>query len=255
MWFDVKVRSLNEIPMFLDVIRSKGIKAVAISSVSKETDSLEVARLIREAFPALQIALVFSAKIFTEGSIESARIAFRKKFDEAKKLGMKRFIFVSGYPRVSFDSLEMLRVVDASRSSSGCEIICAYNPYFDPGRLREEQDRLRVKLGFPFVQGIALQIGMDAGKLQKGVESIQSVNPDVRLFGYVPIPNALTLECLRADSPHGVFLPNSYLLSPEIALEMTSNILNVFHDLKIEPIAYSSDAKDIESGLKVLTFF
>lgn len=249
MRLDLTVRDLDEIPEFLRIIQSRKIKSVDITNTVKDIDTIEVARRVKEAVPNVDITLYFSAKFFLDGSIESARALFRRKFEEAKKIGITKFLFISGHPRLTFDSLEMLRVINDLRLSSGCEISCAYNPYFDPGRLREEQDRLRSKLSFPFVKGVALQVGMDTGKLQKGVEQIQSILPGVKLYGSVPVPSEATLGQLKENALYGVFLPNSYLLSTEMAVEMTSNLLKTFHELKIEPIVFSSQAEGIEETL------
>lgn len=251
MRLDLTVRDLEEIPGILSIIQSSKIKAVDITNTHKDIDTLEVARQIIEKVPSVDITLYISAKFFLDGSIEAARAAFRKKFEEAKKLGIKRFLFVSGHPRSAFDSLEMLRVVNDLRLSHDCEILCAYNPYFDPGRLREEQDRLKSKFGFPFVRGIALQVGMDTGKLQKGVEQIQLLCPDIKLYGSVPVPTQETLDQMKANALYGVFLPNSYLLSSEMATEMTQNLLATFKDLHIEPIVFASRIEDVQGGISL----
>ena len=251
MRLDVTVRNLEEIPAVLKIIQDCKVKAVDITNLHRSVDPLEVARLLKESIPSLDIALYFSAKFFLEGSIESARALFRKKFEEAKKMGIKRFLFVSGHPRASFDVLEMLRVINDLRLSNECEIFCAYNPYFDPGRLREEQDRLRTKLAFPFVTGIALQVGMDTQKLQKGIEQIRLIRPDVVLLGSIPVPNEITLEQLKVNALYGVFLPNSYLLSVDMASEMTVALLQAFRTLKIEPIVFTPQVEGVQEALKL----
>ncbi len=143
----------------------------------------------------------------------------------------------------------MLRVVNDLRLAGNCEIFCAYNPYFDPGRLREEQERLKSKFGFPFVKGIALQVGMDTGKLQKGVEQIKALCPDAVLYGSVPVPTQETLDQMKSNALYGVFLPNSYLLSSEMATEMTQNLLTTFKELDIEPIVFTSRIEDVQEAM------
>lgn len=249
MRLDVSIRNLEEIPVFLRIIKENKIKAIDITNTVKEIDPVEVARQFKEAMPAVDISLYLSAKFFTEGTVESAGAAFRKRLEEAKKLGIKRFLLVSGHPRGSFDSLEMFRIVNDLRLYQDCEFLCAYNPYFDPGRLREEQDRLRAKLSFGFVKGVALQVGMDTGKLQKGIDQIKALSPDVSLCGSVPTPTSGTLEQLKSNALYGVFLPNSYLLSSEMASEMTTSLLDVFKEFKIEPIVFASRPEDIEESI------
>lgn len=241
---------MEEIPDLLAILRELKVKAVDVTHTVKDIDPVEVSKMIASEMPGVDITLYLSAKFFSDGvSIETARMGFRKKFDEAKKAGIKKFLFVSGHPRSSFDSLEMLHVVNDLHLGSGSQIICAFNPYFDPGRLREEQDRLRLKLGFPFVAGIAMQVGMDTGKLQKGVEQIRSISPQAKLFGYVPAPCQSALSQLKDNALYGVFLPNSYLLNVEMASEMTSNLLGVFRTLDIEPIIFSPDLTDAKESM------
>lgn len=252
MRLEVTARNLEEIPSFLRIFEEFKVKAVDITNTVKDVDPVEVARLIKESMPAVDITLYFSAKFFLDSSVESARAAFRKKFEEAKKMGIKRFLLVSGHPRSSFDVLEMLHILNDLRMHSGCEILCAYNPYFDPGRLREEQERLRAKMGFGFVHGIALQVGMDTGKLQKGVEQIRTLLPDASLYGSVPAPAQGTLDQLKENALYGVFLPNSYLLNTEMATEMTVNLLGVFKDLQIEPIIFAPNAESLREAMPLL---
>jgi hypothetical protein len=251
MRLDVTIRNLEEIPAVLKTVQEGRVKAVDITHIHKEIDPMEVARQLREALPSVDIGVYLSAKNFLDGSVEGAKMVFRKKVEEAKKLGIKRLLFVSGHPRTPFDSLEMLRMANDLRLWEGCEVYCVYNPYFDPGRLREEQDRLRAKLAFPFVSGIALQIGMDTEKLRKGAEQIRSIRPDISLCGSVPVPNDTTLERLKENGIYGVFLPNSYLLSKEMAEEMTTSLLQTFRELKIEPIVFADQTEDIPQALKL----
>jgi len=251
MKLDVTIRNLDVIPALLKTIQDCKIKAVDITNIHRDVDTLEVARQIKESIPSIDIGLYFSAKNLLDGSIESAKAMFRKKFEQAKKMGIKRFLFVSGHPRAAFDVLEMLRVVNDLRLSNGCEISCVYNPYFDPGRLREEQERLRAKLAFSFVTGIALQIGMDTEKLRKGVEQIRAIRSDLTLYGSVPVPCEAALDQLKANALYGVFLPNSYLLSTEMASEMTVSLLQTFRELKIEPIVFTPQVEGIQEALKL----
>lgn len=250
MRLDVSVKRAEEIPNLLSLLREMKVNTVDIAHIAKDVDPVEVARQLKAEVPGVDITVYLSAKYFSDGaSMDGAKMAFRKKFEEAKKAGLKKFLFISGHPRSPFDSLEMLHVVNDLRLGSGTEICCAFNPYFDPGRLREELERLRLKLGFPFVKGIAMQVGMDTGKLQKGVEQIRSISSDALIFGIVPAPCQSVLDHLRENAMYGVFLPNSYLLNVEMATDMTSNLLASFRELEVEPIVYSYDMNDLKGAV------
>lgn len=249
MRIDVTVKALDEIPDRVDFLRTHRIKKLDITHAHRDVNPVEVARRVKSIMPDAEVTLYVSAKYFSDSSMELSRASFRKAFEEAKKIGIKKFLFISGHPRSSFDAIEMLRIVHDRHLAGDVQISCSYNPYFDPGRLREEQERARTKMGFPFVKGICLQIGMDANKLAKGVEFLRSVRPDISLAGSVPVPSDATLNRLKLLALYGVFLPNSYLLRVDSAKEMTTDLLKTFKELKIEPIVFAPHINDLSEVL------
>lgn len=249
MRLDVTIHQQKDLPKMVEVLRSCGISHIDVTHTNRNVDPLEIARLIKGEVSSSDITMYFSGKFFMDKSIESARAGFRKKFDEAKKAGIKKFLFVSGHPRSGFDSIEMLRVVSDARLTSGVEISCVYNPYFDPGRLREEHDRLREKLSFPSVSGVAFQMGMDVGKLQRGVEMVRSLREDMELSGAIPTPTSATLDRLKLLALYGVFLPNSFLLSVESAKEMVRGMLDAYASYQIDPVVFAPDHRDVKDAI------
>ena len=208
-------------------------------------DPAAIVSALRKEYPALSVTAYLCAKHTIDRSVENGRTAFLSLFNSVKKVGTKSFVITSGYPRADFDAVEALRAFPAHQVMDAVSISCAYNPYFDPARLREEQERLRAKLSFPLVNGIVFQIGMDIEKLKKGVEAVRAIRSDVQLFGMVPAPVASTITHLREEAPFGIFLPNSYLLREEMAKEMTDSLLHVFHEQGIEPVIYAWELDDI----------
>jgi hypothetical protein len=245
MRFELTIRALEEIGAYEASLASlQGLK-IDIADHDRVSDPVLSAGWVHERFPKADISVCVSARHCAESGGDTGRVIFRKRISDIKKLGIHRMMVVSGYPRGAFDSLDALHTMYDLRLTEGLAVACAYNPFYDPGRLREEQDRLRTKLGFPFVKEVGLQIGMDIGKVQKAVEFIRSIRTDVVISGCVPAPANDTLQLLKTSPFYGVFLPNSYLLNAEIAQEMTRELLRAFAKERIEPIIYTASPEDI----------
>lgn len=250
MRLDVTIRNLDEIDgvsKFLKEARIKNVNVAHIQDV--DIDPLAVAKQLLEKRSSLDVILHLSAKRFGDRSVDEGRMAFRKKFEEAKRNRIRKFLIISGHPRGTFDTLDALQLLQSQQLARDTEVYCAYNPYFDPARLREENERLQSKLAYGFVKGICIQIGMDTEKLRKGVEYIRSINPGVQLYGSVPVPSEGTLNRLKLVALYGVFLPNSYLLSVESAKEMTTELLRAFKVHHIEPIVFAPHIQDLSEAL------
>lgn len=245
MRFELTIRALEEVGAYEASLASlQGLK-IDIADHDRVSDPVVCAGWVHERFPKADISVCVSARHCAESGGDTGRVIFRKRISDLKKQGIRRTMVVSGYPRGAFDSLDALHTMYDLRLAEGLSVSCVYNPFYDPGRLREEQDRLRTKLGFPFVKEVGLQIGMDIGKVRKAVEFIRSVRSDVTISGCVPAPAEDTLELLKVSPFYGVFLPNSYLLNAEIARDMTQELLRVFAEEKIEPIVYATSPEDI----------
>lgn len=246
MRLDVTVRNYEEIPGIVDFLKDARVKKVNVTHVSdKGVHPLEVAKRLMDARSGIDIVLHLSTKYFASGSIEEARTSFRRTVEDAKRHGIRQLLIVSGHPRSAFDTIEALRVIMDQRLADGLHVGCAYNPYFDPSRLREEQERLRAKLAFPFVRSVYFQIGMDVGKLEKGVDTVRSIRSDVSLLGSVPVPSEATLNRLKLAGLYGVFLPNSYLLSVASAEEMTAQLMEAFKTFNMEPVVFAPHVPDL----------
>jgi hypothetical protein len=249
MRLDVIIRDYGEIEGISDFLKRAGIRNINLTHASGGIDPAEAARRIADACPDSDIVMYLSCKRFGKKSVDEARTAFHKTFEDAKRNGIGKFLIVSGHPRGTFDTLEALQIIQSRQLARGSDVFCAYNPYFDPARLREEQDRLRSKLARPFVKGVYVQMGMDTEKLNKGVEFIRSVRSDARLFGSVPVPSEATLNRLKLVALYGVFLPNSYLLSVESAKEMTRELMRAFKAHRIEPVVFAPHISDLNEVL------
>lgn len=251
MRLDVTVRDMKEIEEISASLSEHRVRRIDITHVTKAVQPVHVAQALTERLPNLDVAIYFSAKHFRKGSNEDARTAFRRTVSDALGNGFKKFLIVSGYPRDTFDTIEALQLLQGRQLPPDCDIACAYNPYFDPARLREENERLERKLAHPFVSSVYLQIGMDIEKLQKGVSHIRSIRPDVRLLGCVPVPSEATLNRLKLIALYGVFLPNSYLLSVESAKDMTKQLLKAFRSQRIEPVVFAPHMQDLKEALSL----
>jgi hypothetical protein len=250
MRLDVTIRDLKEMDGVLDFLKQAKIKNINVThAFDAKVDPLDVAMRLLEGIPKLDIILYLSAKRFETGTVDDARAAFRAKFEEAGRKGLHAYLIVSGHPRGTFDTLEALRLLESRQLARAAEVSVAYNPYFDPARLREENERLQNKLAYGFVKGVGIQIGMDTAKLAKGVEFIRSIRPDIRLYGSVPVPSEATLNRLKLVALYGVFLPNSYLLRVESAKEMTAELMRAFKSHHIEPIVFSPHITDLNEAM------
>ena len=253
MRLDVIVRNMDEIDKISDSLTENRIKHIDITHAQKGIDPVDVAKRLVTKQRNLDITIHLSAKYFNDRSLEEARTGFRRAFEDAKRNRIRKFLIISGHPRGTFDTLEALQLLQNQQLTRDVEIFCAYNPYFDPARLREENERLRSKLAYSFVQGVYIQIGMDTEKLRKGVEYIRSVRHDVQLLGSVPVPSEATLNRLKLVALYGVFLPNSYLLSVDSAKEMTNVLLRAFQIYGIEPVVFAPHIQDLKEALSLFT--
>jgi hypothetical protein len=252
MRLEVIAREPGDIGEIAEFLQRKHISKIGICHVSNGVSPVDVSRGLLERIPELDVTLYLSMKRFASGSSDGARAAFRQAFEDARKVPVKRILVVSGHPRQTFDSLDALQTIQAFGLAKGTDIAVAYNPFFDPARQRDENERLRRKLAYPFVGTVCLQMGMDTEKLRKAVEFVRSVRSDIDLAGEVPVPSEATLNRLKLLVLYGVFLPNCYFFSLDTAKEMTSALLSAYAEAGIEPTFFSAHLKDIEEGSWVL---
>ena len=251
MRLDITVRDLGEIDAILAFLKKEKISRVSVTHTGKAISPIDVAERLRVQMPNLDIMVYLSTKYYHSGAIADGRSAFRKAFEHVKQIGISSVLIVSGHPRTDFDSIEGLREIFDHRVADGVDVYCAFNPYFDPGRLREEQERLSAKCGFSFVKGVCFQMGMDVGKLRKGVELVKSVRDDLTLYASVPVPGPMTREVLKDASLYGVFLPNSYLLDDELAEEMTNEYLKACKELRIDSLVFAPNQEEFSTYKKL----
>ncbi|MBD3251552.1 hypothetical protein GF380_03830, partial [Candidatus Uhrbacteria bacterium] len=240
MRLDVTIRKKEEIETVADFLSASVVRSINVTHThDDDIDPLEVAVRLKGRIPDLDIMLHLATKYFCAQSMDDCRMGFQKQVKGAIRAGIQKVLVVSGHPKIHFDSLEALQFLQQEHLATNLEVYCAYNPYFDPARLRVEHERLERKLTFPFLKGICLQIGMDTSKLKKGVDQVRALRPDIALFGSVPVPSEATLNRLKLATLYGVFLPNSYLLSVESAKEMTKDLLAAFKQYRIEPLVFA----------------
>lgn len=246
MRIDIAVKDESELSAIAAFLTRAHIQKVNITHTRKEVSPVHIAKLLKEQCPDLDIMVYLSTKYYHSGTVSEGRLQFRKAFEELKRSGITSVLVVSGHPRTDFDTVEALQELYDHRIAKGMDIYCVFNPYFDPGRLREEQERFVQKGGFSFIKGVFFQVGMDVGKLEKGIEYVQSVRSDLTLFASVPVPGKKTRALLKDASLYGVFLPNSYLLDDELAQEMTQEYLKTCAASSVEPVVYAPEIEEFE---------
>jgi hypothetical protein len=249
MRLEVIVRELGDIEEIAEFLKQQRISKVNVCHVSKGVDPVQVAGELLRRFPGIDVIPYLSLKHYSRGSMDDASTGFRRAFEDARRVPFRRILVVSGHPRQTFETIDALRAIQTYGLSKETEVYCAYNPFFDPARQRDENERLRQKLAFPFVNAVCFQIGMDTEKLRKAVEFVRTIRPDIRLFGEVPVPSERTIQRLKLVALYGVFLPNCYFLSAETAQEMTTAILAAYAAHGVEPVVFSAHVKDVEDAL------
>lgn len=251
MRLEVTVRDMGEVEEIARFLTAQRISQVNINHVRADVNPVDVAKELSAKVPGLDLVLHLSVKHYARGSIDVARAEFRRAVEEAKRIPAKHLLIVSGHPRQTFETTDALRVIQEQGLAKGVDVFCAYNPFFDPARQRDENERLRQKMTYPFVNGICLQIGMDTEKLKKAVEYIRSIRPEIVLYGEIPVPTDATLQRLKLAALYGVFLPNCYFLSAETAEEMTKSLLSAYAEHRIEPVLFSAHLNDVAASAKL----
>jgi hypothetical protein len=238
MQFEVTIRSHADIERAVRLVRDLAMSSIQVTHVSKDRSVIDDAASLRRALPDVDLGLNLSMRHVSGTGVGDAHARFREAVDAAGRNGIRRLLLVSGYPRERFDTLDALQYVQSHGLVRDHEFCVAYNPFFDPARLRDEHARLEQKLSYPFVGSVAIQIGVDTEKLRKGVKHIRSLRKDVRMFGEVPVPSKAMLQYLQKNPLYGVFLPMSYLTNTDTAALVTTDVLRVYDELGVEPIAF-----------------
>lgn len=252
MRFDLTIRSQKDLEAYAKLLKEFGFHDVNITDTDRGQDALADAVALRELLPDADIVLHVSVKHHVQATPDATQSSLRKLFERARKEKIKKLLLVSGYPRERFNALDALQLLQSSGASFD-EVSCVYNPFFDPARLREEQERLERKLSYPFVNGICMQMGVDTHKLEKGIKAVRAVREDARVLCSLAMPDPATRKRLSEDPLYGVFLPQSFLQNDEAAAEATKGVLELFRKENVTPVVYmaSPNAKGFEQLMEL----
>ncbi|HSD11965.1 MAG TPA: hypothetical protein VLC10_00255 [Patescibacteria group bacterium] len=229
MRIEITTREPSDAGRVAPLLREYGIGRVNVTDTAKEADVLGTAAALRAAVPGLDVVTHAAAKHHDPHSFRS--FLFRVEDDKLDPL-----LVVSGRPRGKFDSLAALAMMSAAGGRMSA--YCVHNPFLPDADRATEDARLAEKLGYPFVRGIVLQIGMDAERVKDAAARIRSLRPDAAVIASVPVPTDGMLKKLKERPLAGVGLDAAYLGSSAAAKEATARHLDALRGLGVEPLFF-----------------
>lgn len=213
-----------------------------IPNKSKDDNLIQSIKYLKQNYPSANICVHYSLKFNNAKSEDSVLEKFATFCEQAEALSCDSVLLISGGgPKKKLNTLtclEALKNRGLLSSTMKMKIGVAYNPYFpDDGNLRDEEERLRMKLATGLVSHIWLQFGSDINHLKKAMEFLGSLNlraSGIKVYGSILIPTKQFLARMKFRPWNGVFLSESFLADVDVATAIVGDILDVYRENDVE---------------------
>ena len=190
----------------LRLLGNHGLSSISLTNKANDDDLISISGNIWAKLPTTHITFTYSIKQHYGGGKAQAIQQFQtfQKLLLGQPHSDYQILLVSGSQKRSLDTLSLLPSVTTS-------VAVAYNPFLSGADLDTENHRLKQKLSFEIVQRVYIQIGVDEQIIEKSINYIRNLRPDIAISICVMYPNQRLLQNWSFRPWHGVFLSKQYL--------------------------------------------
>lgn len=172
----------------------------------------------------------FSISVEYDKTLERTIEAFKKFELLLIKNGISQGFIVTGNPRKKLTTLDCFQILYKNKTKLNWST--AYNPFAED--MKEENNRLKLKLKFDFTTEVYLQLGEDPAKMVKGVEYIRKLRKDIKIIGSVLYPTTKILNALTFRPIYGVFYSQKFLNDMDYAKQQMQNYQKILKEQNCE---------------------
>lgn len=238
MRYEITIKQYSDIDLIIKTLKAKNIKKISLTQKGTIINNIEVARLLKEKIPDLDISITFSIIHNYSKNNQEIKQRFLTLLEQAKKIKINKILLVSGSPRKLYSSTELLSDIKFIDTSS-LKIYCAFNPFLTGPQGEDEYKRLMHKISTKKVSGIYIQLGDDLEKLRKGLNFLAVKAKELEINGSILIPNQSMLNKLKFRPWNGVRYSQKYINNLKFAQEKTKELQKIYKSRKIELLIIS----------------
>ncbi|MGL4757725.1 MAG: hypothetical protein ACRCXZ_00170 [Patescibacteria group bacterium] len=165
------------------------------------------------------------------GDLDSIFSTLQKKLIEIKKYTYcTELLIVSGANRGKIDALHILN--ELNKRQNEFPIGVAYNS--NSINQIEENQRLVSKLSYPFVKSVYIQLTDDLVKIERGIDFIKSIDPDINIAVCILQPSNRILNVFKNRPWKGVVFSKEYLDNEGAAQILNKKITQFLSNKKVD---------------------
>ena len=224
--YEVSLARPEDVSAAAGRIRMFGIDRISLTHKTAGTGGLELARLLREALPTVDVALHLSLR-------NLGACPLSEWLAVAAGCAPQELLVLSGNPRPKADLLSRWPELPQLGYRLACSHTCG------------ETQRLSSKLALPGPQAVCLQITDDCEALRAACLAIRSARPDLEIRGCLLIPNPSIRARLRFRNWHGVQLSTKYLDDQLYAEYQTERLVGLYRELNVRPFVEAIPFNDL----------
>lgn len=229
---DLTIYNINFSNKLIDKIANLKANKLAITNKKFNTPIFEIIKKIQEINPNLEIIPYYSLKYHQKDSLQHSAQELKNHLEIFSQLGIKSILLISGIPKPKYDSIQILEYLkDIYSKNESPKISVAYNPFLRGIDLELENNRIKNKLETALISSVYLQIGIDTVSIQKAVDYLRVIQPDVKIYLSLMNPTPARLAQFRYRPWKGVYLAQEYISSAEKANQINQSIYELAQDI------------------------
>jgi hypothetical protein len=223
---------------FSDKIKSKlnnvNYNKISITNKKFNTPIIDIIKEAQEINSKLEIIPYYSLKYHQNKSLELTSQEFLQQLQEFYKLNIQEVLIISGVPKPKYHSLQVLQYLASIYNSQSLpRIAVAYNPFLTGIDSELENINLRDKIKTGIISSVYLQIGIDIPIIQKAVQNLRNLQSNLNIYLSLINPSPARLSQLKYKPWKGVYLPEEYLSSTQIATQINQSIYKLALEMNL----------------------
>ena len=232
--YELSIYSIDFSDKLINKLASPTLDKISITNKQLHTPIVEIIKKIQVINPNLKIIPYHSFKYHQKASLQDTAHSLIKKLEEYQNINIKEILLISGSPKPRYNTIPVLDILATIyKIHQYPQIAIAYNPFLTGVELEIENQDIKNKLKSGIISSVYLQIGIDLPIIQKSVQYLRALQPNLDIYLSLMNPAPYRLAQFRYRPWKGVYLPEEYLQFPQYALNINNSIYQVAQTMQL----------------------
>jgi hypothetical protein len=230
---EIVLKSQDLEPKLQSQLLSLENATISLPNKSKDISILDMINQIQQINPKLTIIPYYSLRFHQAKTLDETAQEFLSLLEELSSIHIPEVLLISGVPKSKYTTLDILSFIQPHYQHNYPRIAIAYNPFLSGEELEQENQLLQDKIKTNLISSVYLQIGIDTDAIQKGVDYIRLLRPNIDIYMSLMNPSPIRLAQFKYRPWKGVILSQEYLDSSQKAKEINQHLYDLAQKLNI----------------------